>query len=292
MAGGHFFQSAVANYNPPSSGPAGFDPESFGDLYYWWDFTDDSTMSFSSGTVISSISNKAARTSGNETLNAVDGTPTFIDSDQGTRFDTSDAISNTAVAGTGGDLDCLFSGVDATVVVVNKLVSIDTSSQFNDQIWGAAGTGMDDLDGTVVQKTGGLSGTKCSTDNSASATYNLIYSIHDYTGADRYVYRTYESAVVQPTIDRAMLAWAVDFSATGYNNIGISRNGQAFCGGAIAGNRQNKTNANRGFKVNARSRSGATFSADQYVSHVLIYNGLLSDSDILDLYNNWNASLS
>ena len=279
-------------YPAEAVAPAGFDPESYGDLYYWWDFTDDSTMSFSGGLTLSSITNKATRTSGNETLNAVVGTPTFVDSDTGTRFDTLDSIANTATSGTGGNLDCLFSGIDATVIIVSKLVTIDTSTQLNDVLWSAAGTGLDDLRLTVVNKTS-ASGTKCSTDNSPSATYDLIYSFYDYAGGDRYVYRTYDPDVVLPTVDRAMMAMAVDYSASGYSNIGISRNGQAFCGGVPTGNRLNNTGTNKGFVVNARSRSSGLLSpADQYVSHVLIYNGLLDDTAISDLYDNWNASLA
>ena len=96
-------------------------PEDVGDLYYWWDFTDSSSMSFSSGTTIASIDNKAVRTSSNETLSYVSGSPSSTSIASGSRFTTSDSIGNTDIRG-GGELDTLSSGVDATVVWIGKIV--------------------------------------------------------------------------------------------------------------------------------------------------------------------------
>ena len=84
-------------YKSPA-GAAVFDPESYGSLYYWWDFTDSSTMTFSAGSVLSAISNKAARTSGNETLDNAVGSPTFQNATDGTYFDNSSVMQNTNTA--------------------------------------------------------------------------------------------------------------------------------------------------------------------------------------------------
>ena len=62
MAGGHFFQSALANYNPPAPVPAGFDPTAGGALapYWWYDYTDDSTMAFTSANNVNTITSKGS----------------------------------------------------------------------------------------------------------------------------------------------------------------------------------------------------------------------------------------
>lgn len=62
MAGIHFISPNILSYNPPAAGPAGFDPTT-GDtlpLYWWYDFTDDSTMSFTSANNINTITSKGS----------------------------------------------------------------------------------------------------------------------------------------------------------------------------------------------------------------------------------------
>ena len=49
------------------------------------------------------------------------------------------------------------------------------------------------------------------------------------------------------------------------------------------------TSSNRGFTVNGRSRSGAVLTARQYVQHVLIYNGLLGQTAVDNLYTGWGG---
>ena len=274
-----------------AAGAAPFNPELVANLYYWWDFTDSSNMTFSSGTTIATVSNKATRTSGNETLNAITGAPTFTSAAEGSRFTTADAISNTSVAGTGGNLDTLFSNVDSTVIWIGKAVTITSVDQFSDHLWGAAGTEFDDAGGTISAITSGASGTKCSTDSDVSATFNRQINYHDYTDlGDVYFYRTYNPASTDFTSDFNMVAWKFDFTGDAYTNTSIAVNTQGFCTLAgTLGNTNTNTSSNRGFKVNARSRTGATFSADQRIQHILIYNGLLSDGDLTTIYNSWEG---
>lgn len=274
-----------------AAGAASFNPELVANLYYWWDFTDSSNMTFSSGTTIATVNNKATRTSSNETLNAITGAPTFTSAAEGSRFTTADAISNTSVAGTGGNLDTLFSNINSTVIWIGKAVTITNVDQFNDFLWGAAGTEINDAGGTISALTSGAQITKCSTDSAVSATFNRQINYHDYNGsADVYFYRTYNSTSTDFTSDFNMVAWKLDWVGDTYNNTSIAVNTQGFCTLAgTLGNTTNNTFSNRGFKVNARSRDGATYSADQRIQHILIYNGLLSDGDLTTIYNSWEG---
>lgn len=276
---------------PAAGGP--FNPELVANLYYWWDFTDSGSMTFSSGTTIATVSNKATRTSGNETLNAVTGAPAYSNPLSGSRFTSTDAISNTAVAGTGGNLDTLFSGNDATVIWIGSIVNFNsvTSSFDNNTLWGAAGTGFDDVRFGVTSVATAPVGnyTTCASDNSVSATYRYLTYYKDYlTSADFYGYRTYNTNFA--TAGTSMfLAATIDFSGSFYSSVNTQRNAQSLCSTQFntVNARVNNTGTNRGFKVNARSRTGTAMSADQFVQHILIYNGLLTDSDITTIYNSW-----
>ena len=269
------------------SAAGGFNPELVNDLYYWWDFTDSSTMTFSAGTTIATISNKATRTSGNETLNAVDGSPQFTNSTVGSTFTTSDAISNTNTNGTGGNLDCLFSGVDATVIWIGNLQAID-SNQDGNNLWGAAGTGIDDVRVNFYNVTSDPGGTKCSSDSDVSATFQYLLGWHDFIGGgSSYFYRTYNTTPVG--VD-SFVAYAADYSAAGYTSVGLQKNTQTLCTTTPSGNRSNNLVTNRGFKVNARSRSGVPLTASQKLQHILIYNGVLTNDQITTIYNSWDTA--
>lgn len=285
-----------------------FNPELISNLYYWWDFTDSGSMTFSSGTTIATVNNKATRTSSNETLNTVTGTPEFISTTSGSKFLSGSYIGNTSTNSQTGDLDTLFNGADATVIWIGKLDSWERnpSTDLDENVlWGAAGTGFDDVHVGITNFTqsvgGGGATTSCSADNGISTTYNVQYNFHDYTdvsglGSDRYTLRTYESSSVNPTNQFSFFAVAPDMNSSpgGYTDVKISVNGQAFCNGTIPNNRTSQYDTNRGFVVNARSRQPdqiAGMTANQYIQHLLIYNGILSDSDITTLYNNWLDSL-
>jgi hypothetical protein len=271
---------------------AGFDPESYGSLYYWWDFTDSSTMTFSSGQVLSSISNKAARTSGNETLDNAVGSPTFQNATDGTYFDNSSVMQNTNTSGTGGDLDTLSNQTNATVVVISRIEALSgASSQFDDMIWGFAGTGADDLTGIISGRTSTwTNNTIVSGDNAISSTYNRQLSLRDWRGTDYFATRTYTSTGL-PTNDTEfqVKVWGCDFTNNDLaGTMGI--NGQTLGTATVStANAVNNTSSNRGFTVNGRSRSGAVLTARQYIQHVLIYNGLLDQTAVDNLYAGWGG---
>jgi len=271
-----------------SAAGGAFNPELINDLYYWWDFTDSGNMTFSAGTTIATVSNKATRTSGNETLNAVNGSPQFTNSTVGSTFTSSDAISNTNTNGTGGNLDCLFSGVDATVIWIGNLQAIDNQQDGNN-LWAAAGTGIDDVRVNFYNVTTDPGGTKCSSDSAVSATFQYLLGWHDYiTVGSFYYYRTYNTTPVG--VD-SFVAYTADYSALAYNSIGLQKNTQTLCTAVPDNNRASNTSTNRGFKVNARSRSGAQLAASQKLQHILIYNGVLTNAQITTIYNSWEGSL-
>ena len=278
-------------YKSPA-GAAVFDPESYGSLYYWWDFTDSSTMTLNGSNVLSAITNKAARTSGNEDLDNAVGSPTFQNATDGTYFGNSDVITNTATAGTGGDLDTLSNQTNATVVVISKIEALsNASSQFDDMIWGFAGTGADDLTGIISGRTTDWSNnTIVSGDNAISGTYNRQLSLRDWRGSDRFATRTYTTSTL-PTNDTtySVKVWGCDFSngdLAGTIGVNDQTLGTATVSTAAA---VNNTSTNRGFVVNGRSRSGAILTARQYIQHVLIYDGLLDQTAVDNLYAGWGG---
>lgn len=277
-------------YKAPST--AGFDPESFGSLYYWWDFTDSSTMTLNGSNVLSQIDNKAARTSQNETLNAVDGSPTFQSAAAGTLFNNESAISNTAAAGTGGNLDTLSNSTNATVITITKLATLtDPNGVVDDTLWGFAGTGADDLAFGVHGRTSSWSNNVIATgDNAISSTYNRQVTLRDWRGTDKYGTRTYTSTQIPANNSTyQMYGITMDYSSNQLNNK-ITRNDQTQANVTTSTvSARNNTGSNRGFKVNARSRSGATFTANQYLQHILIYNGLLDDTAISNIYTSWGG---
>lgn len=277
-------------YKAPAAA-AGFDPESFGSLYYWWDFTDSSTMTLNGSNVLSQITSKAARTSANSTLDAVDGSPTFESAAEGTYFNNTAAIANASSAGTGGNLDTLSNSADATVIIITKLVSLtNAGSNVDDMLWSFAGTGADDLSFLVSGRTSNWgSNTICSTDNAISSTYNRQLSLRDWNSGDKWGTRTYTSTQI-PADDTTfqMITCGVDY--TGGLTAQIARNDQTLCSAQLTTSAQrDNTGSNRGFKINARSRSGATFTADQNIQHVLIYDGLLNNATITNIYNSWGG---
>jgi len=268
-----------------------FNPELVSNLYYWWDFTDTGSMTFSSGTTIATVSNKATRTSSNETLNTVDGTPYFVDTISGSRFTSTDAISNTNVA-YGGQLDTLFSGSDATVIWIGNVVgyNADASSPDNNVLWAASGGELDDLRINVYNTTTAPGGYKCPTDNTVSSTYQHLLGWHDYTTpGSNYAYRTYSGSFVGVN---TFLAYAAEYGTT-YLSEYLARDNQGFCDPAAptSGFRPDNYTTNRGFKVNARSRAGTTMSGDQKIQHILIYAGILTDGEVSTIYNSWFNSL-
>lgn len=272
-----------------------FNPELVSNLYYWWDFTDTGSMTFSSGTTIATVSNKAIRTSGNETLNAVDGAPYFVDTISGSRFTSTDAISNTSTSGSGGDLDTLFSGSDATVIWIGNIVGFNATitEPSNNTLWCAAGTGIDNSALHIVNRQSGFANsTKCAADNSPDSTYQYLLNFEDYLAdtVTYYGYRTYNTNFVGTNM---FATTAIDYSAAGYTSVNIQRDTQNLCSVQYQTgfDRVDNLTTNRGFKINARSRSGATSTGDQYIQHLLIYDGVLSDSDITTIYNSWFNSL-
>jgi hypothetical protein len=272
-----------------------FAPELVPNLYYWWDFTDSGTMTFSAGTTIATISNKAARTSGNETLNAVGGSPYFENITSGSRFTSTDAISNTSVAGTAGDLDTLFSGNNATVIWIGNIVGFNSTvtQPSNNTLWCAAGTGIDNSSLHIVNRQSGFANsTKCATDNNADSTYQYLLSFEDYLSdtVTYYGYRTYDTNFVGTNM---FAATAIDYSISGYNSVNIQRDTQNLCSVQYQTGfgRVDNIIDNRGFKINARSRAGVTFPGNQYIQHLLIYDGILTNAQISTIYNSWEGSL-
>ena len=270
--------------------PAGFNPEAYGDLYYWWDFTDDTTMTFSAGTTIATVSNKAARTSGNETLNTVVGTPTFTDSTNGSRFDSLDSICNSPGVN-GGNLDTLMNGVSATVIWIGEVVGyVAPTNQDGNNLWSAAGNKIDDIRVSAFNKSSSVTGTRCPTDNIVSPTYQYELGFHDWTGTSQYSYRTYDQnwTAAGPT----MLSTVIDYGSGVYNGVSLAKNDQLLCTTVPGGTLRDNTGTSKGFMVNARSRTtAAQLPANQYVRHILIYNGTLDDTAIADIYNNWQDNL-
>ena len=265
--------------------PVIFDPTLGGTItpYMWYDFTDSSTMTFSSGNNIEAIYSKgtnAGELRKTNTANFIaptwDGSYTSFYGGTG----HSKLSRRYSTDGTNGSGDSIFNVNNAYTMVcfVNPLFTV---SQAYRQLVSIKSynipSGPDEYNPIACDGAAGFTGTSNWSSTNTSY-YPSIYSFHwkitDY--AHRYSFNGATPA--------------------GWNSwVSVQNGNQVYAGrtlsntsGTSNGNYSVSSNSNyENLTIGGRSRTDANYGANWQVSHVLFYNSILTSTNVDDLITNY-----
>lgn len=291
-----------------------FDPTLGGSLtpYFWYDFTDSTTMTFSSGTDLDSITSKGTNTG---TLAKGTASPKYTTNWNAPQFDGTNlythfrgttgtlGATNSSLArryGTGNYANDLGGqeNVNNTLVMFFQpdFASLGTAGTYNFRqvvSWKVPlnPTSSQAEEWSPVAMTNGTSytGTTYYMNNSPSSNVDAIAS--QFLGTtNRTAYYSYDGAGYASGLGPWNSMFVRRTAGTGNGTINIGRNVADFASISDGPRDGTGDSAHEGLCVGNRSRDNESNGTGFYVRHLIIYNTTLSDTNVNGLISSYNSA--
>lgn len=277
-------------YFAPPAGAAGFDPTLGGTLtpYMWYDFTDSSTMTFSSGTNIEAIYSKGTNT-GELRKSPTSGFIAPVWNGSYTRFYGGSSTHGKlcrrySTDGTDGSNDTLFQVGNSLTFIAFFNPLFTEAFEFSPFISMKSynlTNGPDEYNMLMMESNSPPSDSTRTWTSTNTATYPNIMTYYWNFGS-RGIRYSFSGAT-----PAGWNSWVSQQNGSSSINAGRTWNNKAGFG---VGNYGTTNTAYENFTIGGRSRDNSPYGANVELAHVVLYSGLLTTQNIDDLITDYETA--